>query len=57
MRGAGSDRAGPALGLPAQGESVGMGEGLVNRVAEHIIEKAEHPLEGPRRSVEHMFVG
>ena len=56
MRGAGSDRAGAALGLPAQRVSVGMGEGLVNRVAEHVVEEAQQALEGPGRSVEHMFV-
>jgi hypothetical protein len=56
MRGAGSDGAGAALWLPAQRAAMGMGEGLVNRVAEHVIEKAQQSLEGPRRSLEHMFV-
>jgi hypothetical protein len=35
------------LVLPAQRASVGMGEGLVNRVAEHVIEEAQQALEGP----------
>jgi hypothetical protein len=57
MRRTCSDRAGAASRLPAQRASmwVRVGEGLVNRVAEHVVEKAQQALEGPRSSLEHMF--
>lgn len=47
MRGAGGDRAGAALWLPAQRASMWVGEGLINRVAEHVIYEAQQAAEGP----------
>lgn len=47
MRGAGRDRAGAALTLPAQRTSVRMGEGLLHRIAEHVVKEAQQAVEAP----------
>jgi hypothetical protein len=47
VRGAGGDRAGAALALPAQRASMRMGGGLLERVTEHVVYEAQKAGERP----------
>jgi hypothetical protein len=47
VRGAGGDGARAALTLPAQRASMRMGDGLVERIAEHVVYEAQKACERP----------
>ena len=55
MRWASGNRAGATLKLRAQRTSVGMREGHVERVAEHVVEEAQQATQRLRSPMEHMF--